>query len=59
MSNDRERQWIKSLMNTLQDISVDDPGSLKMLYDIQREEIIKNVAEAKSDFKNGVTDPIR
>ena len=30
-SNDREREWIKTLMNTLQDISVDDPASLKIL----------------------------
>ena len=57
-SHDREREWIKSLMNTLQDISNGDPLSIKLLYDIKRDEE-KNVGEAKNDYKKGVADPIR
>ena len=57
-SHDREREWIKSLMNTLQEISSGDPLSIKLLYDIKRDEM-KNVGEAKNEYKKGVADPIR
>lgn len=56
--DNKERTRLSRLMSTLQELSVHDPSTVKMLYDIKCHEE-REVNDAKRDYRQGVADPIR